>query len=47
MRDRKNELGNFMAYRIGLYPNAELASQDDWNEAGNAVVVQVWHGDRP
>jgi len=47
MRDRKNDLGNFIGYRIGRYLNAELASQDGWNEAGNAVVVWVWHGDRP
>jgi len=31
MRDRKNDLGNFIAYSIGLYLNAEFASQDDWN----------------
>ncbi len=32
-RDRKNEQGDFIGYRNGLYLNADLASRDDWNEA--------------
>lgn len=32
-RDRKNDQGDFIGYRNGLYLNADLASRDDWNEA--------------
>ena len=31
-RDRKNENGDFIGYRNGLYLNGELATRDDWNE---------------
>jgi hypothetical protein len=31
-RDRKNERGDFIGYRNGLYLNRELAARDDWNE---------------
>lgn len=32
-RDRKNDRGDYIGYRNGLYLNADLASRDDWNEA--------------
>lgn len=32
-RDRKNDQGDFIGYRNGLYLNADLASREDWNEA--------------
>ena len=32
-RDRKNEKGDFIGYRNGLYLNVELANREDWNEA--------------
>ena len=32
-RERKNDQGDFIGYRNGLYLNADLASRDDWNEA--------------
>ncbi len=31
-RDRKNERGDFIGYRNGLYLNCELATRDNWNE---------------
>lgn len=31
-RDRKNDKGDFIGYRNGLYLNADLASRNDWNE---------------
>ena len=31
-RDRKNDQGDFIGYRNGLYLNADLASRNDWNE---------------
>ena len=31
-RDRKNEKGDFIGYRNGLYLNGDLASREDWNE---------------
>jgi hypothetical protein len=31
-RDRKNDKGDFIGYRNGLYLNAELATRDEWNE---------------
>ncbi|MCC8985777.1 MAG: DUF262 domain-containing HNH endonuclease family protein [Nitrospira sp.] len=36
-RDRKNDQGDFIGYRNGLYLNADLASRDDWNEAAIAT----------
>lgn len=32
-RDRKNDGGDFIGYRNGLYLNTDLASRNDWNEA--------------
>ena len=31
-RDRKNERGDFIGYRNGLYLNRELTIRDDWNK---------------
>ncbi len=31
-RDRKNDQGDFIGYRNGLYLNADLANRDEWNE---------------
>jgi tetratricopeptide (TPR) repeat protein len=31
-RDRKNDKGDSIGYRNGLYLNAELATRDEWNE---------------
>lgn len=31
-RDRKNDQGDFIGYRNGLYLNTDLASRGDWNE---------------
>lgn len=36
-RDRKNDQGDFIGYRNGLYLNADLASRDDWNEVAIAT----------
>ena len=36
-RDRKNDQGDFIGYRNGLYLNADLASRDDWNETAIAA----------
>jgi hypothetical protein len=36
-RDRKNDQGDFIGYRNGLYLNADLASRDDWNEGAIAA----------
>ncbi|MHB1512361.1 MAG: DUF262 domain-containing protein [Acidiferrobacter sp.] len=36
-RDRKNDQGDFIGYRNGLYLNADLAGRDDWNEAAIAA----------
>lgn len=32
-RNRKNDQGDFIGYRNGLYLNADLASREDWDEA--------------
>lgn len=32
-RDRKNEQGDFIGYRNGLYLNRDLAARDSWDEA--------------
>ena len=32
-RDRKNEKGDFIGYRNGLYLNTDLATLNEWNEA--------------
>jgi Protein of unknown function DUF262/Protein of unknown function (DUF1524) len=36
-QDRKNDQGDFIGHRKGLYPNATLATRDDWNEAAIAT----------
>jgi hypothetical protein len=36
-RDRKNDQGDFIGYRNGLYLNADLAGRDDWNETAIAA----------
>ncbi len=38
-RDRKNDQGDFIGYRNGLYLNADLVSRGDWNEA--AIVART------
>lgn len=38
-RDRKNDQGDFIGYRNGLYLNADLASRDDWNEG--AIIART------
>lgn len=32
-RDRKNDKGDFIGYRNGLYLNADLSNRDNWDEA--------------
>jgi len=45
-RDRKNEAGDHIGYRNGLYLNADLAQRSDWNETSisarsNLMISEV------